>query len=89
MTMQEITQYLDNKINEDENLVIITFYEVRIKFDLSEEETQEFLRLCRTRLENLGYQVYFTGAKYMYQGVNKVVQSNELMVAIKDNLDLD
>ena len=87
MTMQEITEYLDNKINEDENIVIVTFYEVRIKFDLSEEETQEFLRLCRTRLENLGYQVYFTGAKYTYQGVSIVVQSNELMVAIKDNLD--
>ena len=87
MTMQEITEYLDNKINENENIVIVTFYEVRIKFDLSEEETQEFLRLCRTRLENLGYQVFFTGARYMYQGVSKVVQSNELMVAIKENLD--
>ena len=87
MTMQEITEYLDNKINSDENIVTITFYEVRIKFDLSEEETQEFLRLCKTRLENLGYQVYFTGAKYMYQGQNKVVQSNELMVAIKEILD--
>lgn len=87
MTMQEITQYLDNKINSNENIVIITFYEVRIKFDLSEEQTQEFLRLCKTRLENLEYQVYFTGAKYMYQGISKVVQSNELMVAIKENLD--
>lgn len=87
MTMQDITQYLDNKINEDENIITITFYEVRIKFDLSEEETQEFLRLCRTRLENLGYQAYFTGAKYMYQGESKVVQSNELMIAIKDNID--
>ena len=87
MTMQEITQYLDNKINSDENIVTITFYEVRIKFDLSEEQTKEFLRLCKTRLENLGYQVYFTGAKYMYQGESKVVQSNELMVAIKENLD--
>ena len=87
MTMQEITEYLDNKINENENIVVVTFYEVRIKFDLSEEETQEFLRLCRTRLENLGYQVYFTGAKYTYQGQSKVVQTNELMVAIKENLD--
>ncbi len=84
MTMQEITRYLDNKIDKNENIVIITFYEVRIKFDLSEGETQEFLRLCRTRLENLGYQGYFTGAKYKYQGEERVVQSNELMVAIKD-----
>lgn len=87
MTMQEITNYLDNKINSNENIVILTFYEVRIKFNLSEGETQEFLRLCKTRLENLGYQVYFTGAKYMYQGMNREVQSNELMVAIKENID--
>ena len=84
MTMQEITNYLDNKINSNENIVIITFYEVRIKFNLSEEETQEFLRLCKTRLENLGYQTYFTGTKYKYQGITKEVQSNELMVAIKE-----
>ncbi len=87
MTMQEITQYLDNKINDDENIVKITFYEVRIKFNLSEEQTQEFLRLCKTRLENLGYQVYFTGAKYQYEEQNKVVQTNELMVAIKENIN--
>ena len=86
MTMQEITNYLDNKINSNENIVIITFYEVRIKFNLSEEETQEFLRLCKTRLENLGYQTYFTGAKYEYQGIAKEVQPNQLMVAIKENI---
>ena len=34
MTMQEITRYLDNKIDKNENIVIITFYEVRIKYDL-------------------------------------------------------
>ena len=86
MTMQEITNYLDNKINSNEDIVIITFYEVRIKFNLSEGETQEFLRLCKTRLENLGYLTYFTGAKYEYRGVKKEVQSNELMVAIKENI---
>ena len=86
MTMQEITNYLDNKINSNEDIVIITFYEVRIKFNLSEGETQEFLRLCKTRLENLGYLTYFTGVKYEYQGVKKEVQSNELMVAIKENI---
>ena len=87
MPLQFITDFIDKKIDANPNFLTFTFYEVRIKFDLSEEETQEFLRLCRTRLENLGYQVYFTGAKYTYQGVSKVVQSNELMVAIKDNLD--
>ena len=33
--------------------------------------------------ENLGYRVYFTGAKYNYQGENRIVESNEYLVAIK------
>lgn len=86
MAIQEITEYLDKKINEDENILKITFYEARIKLNLSEDETQEFLKLCKTRLENLGYQVFFTGARYMYQGENKVVETNELMVAIKEEI---
>lgn len=86
MAIQEITEYLDKKINKDENILKITFYEARIKLNLSEDETQEFLKLCKTRLENLGYQVFFTGARYMYQGINRVVETNELMVAIKEEI---
>ena len=36
-------------------------------------------------MENLGYKVYFTGAKYNYKGEEKVVESNEYLVAIKDS----
>ena len=84
MSMQEITEFLDNKIEKNENILEITFFEVRVKMNLSEEQTQEFLKLCKTRLENLGYQVYFTGAKYMYGGRKKEVESNDLMVAVKE-----
>ena len=76
--------YLDNKIKQNEDMIIITFYELRIKYDLSEDETQEFLSLSKIRLENMKYQVYFTGAKYEQNGVIKTVQDNELMVAIKE-----
>lgn len=31
MTMQEITEYLDNKIEQNEKEIIITFYEIRVK----------------------------------------------------------
>ncbi len=86
MTLKFITDYIDNKIRKDENKVVFSFYEIRIKLDLSEEETDEFLKLSRTRLENLGYQVYFTGAKYPYNNSEMVVQANELMVAIKNNI---
>lgn len=84
MSMQEITQYLDDKIEKNENIIEITFFEVRVKMNLTEEETQEFLRLCKTRLENLGYMVYFTGARYNYGGRSKVVETNNLMIALKE-----
>ena len=83
MTLKFITDYIDDKIKKDENKIVFTFYEIRIKLDLSEEDTDEFLKLSRTRLENLGYKVYFTGAKYTYNNANMIVQPNELMVAIK------
>ena len=87
MSMQEITEFLDNKIEKNENILEITFFEVRVKMNLSEEQTQEFLKLCKTRLENLGYRVYFTGAKYTYGGRKKVVESNDLMVAVKEEIE--
>ena len=83
MTLKFITDYIDKKIKENERKVILSFFQLRIKLNLSEEQTDEFLKLCRIRLENLGYQVYFTGAKYNYENENKVVQDNELLVAIK------
>ena len=83
MTMQEVREYLDRKIDNNPNELIITFYEARIKLNLSEEETDALLAHCKTRLENIGYQVFFTGAKFSYNGENRVVKDNELMVAIK------
>lgn len=86
MTLEEITNYINNKINENDNILIFSFYEIRIKLNLSEQQTDEFLKLSKTRLENLGYKVYFTGAKYTYENIQKEVQANELMVAIKEKI---
>lgn len=83
MTIQEITVYLDEKIHKNENEIVITFYEARVKLNLSEEETEYFLKLCRARLQNLGYTVYVTGEKFVYANENRTVQSNQLMIAIK------
>lgn len=84
MTMQDITDFLDNKIEQNENEIVIRFYEIRVKMNLSEEETDIFLAHCKTRLERLGYQVYFTGARFVYQETSKMVQDNELMIAVKE-----
>ena len=85
MTTQEIINFLDEKIKNNINKIVITFYEIRVKQNLSEDETDEFLKLCRTRLEDIGYRVYFTGAKYTYKGVKTEVQVNELIVALKES----
>lgn len=82
MTKEFITNYIDKKIREDENYIVCMFYDLRIKHDLSEDEVQKFLELAKIRLENMNYRVYFTGARYTYNNESRIVQDNELMVAI-------
>lgn len=84
MTTQFVEDYIQYKISKNENEIIYTFYELRVKNNLSEAEVDEFLRLNKIRLENLGYKVFFTGAKFVYQNANRTVQPNEFMVAIKE-----
>lgn len=83
MTMQELTEYLDRKIQQNKNFIKITFYEARVKLNLSQEETDQFLQLAKTRLENMNYRVYFTNEKFTCQDILVVVKQNELIVAIK------
>ena len=84
MTTQFVTEYLDNKIEKNENYIKCTFYGLRVKRNLSEEQVDELLKLAKTRLENMNYQVYFTGAKFKYNGKEQQVQSQDYMIAIKE-----
>lgn len=84
MTTQYVEEYLNYKMIQNENEIIYTFYELRVKSNLSQEEIDEFLRLNKIRLENLCYKVYFTGAKFIFQNANRTVQPNEYMIAIKE-----
>jgi len=86
MTLQDITDFVNRKLGKNEDEVVITFYELRIKYNLSEEQTDEFLGYVRIRLENMGYNVYFTGAKIISEKGERIVQPNELMVAIKQQI---
>lgn len=84
MTNEFITNYISNKMSENTDFIRITFYELRIKNNLSEEDTDEFLRLVMTYLENKGYDVYVGNARYTYKNANQNVQPNELLVAFKN-----
>ena len=83
MTSKEITLFLNNKIKENENFIRITFYEMRIKENLSQEETDLFIKEAKNKLKIFNYNVYEVGNKYWYNGNAYVVQSNELLIAVK------
>lgn len=79
------TRLLNSKIAINENFIRFTFYELRVKNNLSESETDEFLKLAMTYLENKGYEVYIGNARYSYNGANQNVQPNELLIAFKES----
>lgn len=87
MTTQFVTEYLDKKIEKNENYIVATFYDLKVHHNLSDDELEVFLQLAQTKLVNMGYLVYFTGAKYNYKNENKIVESNEILVAIKDEIE--
>ena len=85
MTTQFVTDYINNKIENNKDFIRISFYELRIKNNLSEEDTDEFLRLCMTYLENKGYEVYIGNSRYNYNNASQNVQPNELLIAFKND----
>lgn len=86
MTDAFVINYINNKLkeNEDETFIRYTFYELRVKNNLSEDEVDKFLIINKDYFENKGYRVFFTGAKFVYKNANRTVQPNELMIAIKE-----
>ena len=85
MNIEFVVNYISNKLKENKNYIRYTFYELRVKNNLSEEEVDEFLKINKSYLEDKGYNVYFTGAKFVYENANRTVQPNELMIAIKED----
>lgn len=85
--LEYITNYINKKIAKDENFIQVTFYELRVKEKLSEEQTDCFLRLSKQRLENIGYKVYTQGDTYSINGQDVLIENNIFYVAIKNELD--
>lgn len=83
MTKEFVNKYINRKISENEEYIRYTFYELRVKENLAEEDVNTFLQMNKIYFENKGYNVYFTNDKFKYQNANRMVQPNELMIAIK------
>ena len=84
MMQQFVTDYINKKIQENEGYIRYTFYELKVTNNLTDEELQIFLEMNKNYFENKGYKVYFTGSKFIYKNCNRIVESHELMIAIKE-----
>lgn len=82
MTLEFVDNYLNAKLAQNREIIKFSFYEVRMKLNLSEEDSITFLSLIFQKLMNTGYLVYKTGEEYTYKGKTFKIQENELLVAI-------
>ena len=84
MTDKFIYDYIAKKEQENAEFIRYSYYELKVKNNLSDEEIDKFLITNRDYFEDKGYNVYFTNARYEFNGASQYVQPNELMVAFKE-----
>lgn len=84
MDVNFVGKIIDEKQEQNDKYIVFSFFELRVKYNLTEEQIGEFLELSKNRLENTKYKVFFTGEEFTYHGQTKKVQDNELMIAIKE-----
>lgn len=76
--------FIKQKEKENENYIRYSYYELKIKNNLTEKEIDEVLRVSRDYFENKEYKVFFTNAEFEYKNAKRKVESNEYMIAIKE-----
>ena len=89
MNDKELKAFIINFINKKEkasknkNYIKYSYYELKVKANLSEKQIDEVLRVSRDYFENKNYNVYFTNAEFEYNGQKRKVETNDYMIAIK------
>ena len=83
MNLGLLTKLVDDKINQNEKIVKIEYYKLIIQTETRTFEVPEVIEKMAIRLEKLGYIVYRENEEYYYDGKRYVVESNEVLVALK------
>ena len=87
MTEKELKEFtkelIESKEIENTNYIRYSYYELKVKDNLTEKEIDYVLKSSRDYFENKGYKVYFTNAEFEYQNVKRKVEINEYMIAFK------
>ncbi len=80
------TTLIEKKIN-DPNYIRYSFYEINVKYPkeygILKQDVGMFLQNLRKRLKEENYHIYTEGQKFEYDNAKRVVESNEILVAIK------
>lgn len=82
--LEKVNNYLKYKLETESDIIICTYYEMKFEMNISKKDENTFLKIARKEFEKRGYDVYFTNAKYKYDNRQKVVNTNEALVAIKN-----
>ena len=84
MTLLEIDEDIHRKISKNEKYVRYSYFELRVKHNLSEDDAITFVKLAKNKLENMDYRVYLKGERFVFENANRIVEENEYLIAIKD-----
>ena len=78
-----IESTLEEKINQNPELINYSFFELSVKYNLNEKDKNSFLKFLKIKLENNNYDVFTEGQIYEYKNEKKEVLNNEVLVATK------
>lgn len=81
MKVEYVQKIIQEKIVKSPNIVRINIDDL----DLSIQETSLFIEFAKKELNNLNYEIYYPGNKYIVDDKEYIVEGNELMVAVKNN----
>ena len=80
------TTLLEKKIN-NQNYIRYSFYEINVKYPkeygIEKQDLGMFLQHLRKRLKEENYHIYTEGQRFEYDNAKITVQSNEVLVAVK------
>lgn len=82
--MYIIDKLVERKIEENEDFLRFTFYEVMIKEKVPNSQENEFNMLAKNKLNNMRYIVYLQDQEFIYNEAKMRVQPNELLIAVKE-----
>lgn len=79
MNLEYVHKILNKKILENKNIVKICLDD----FELSIQDTCDFIQSAKKELTKEGYKIYSSGEKYLFKNKTYKVQNGEIIVAIK------